>query len=441
MKSHNRVVTVLIVLSMVFMLFSGCAKKEKGPVTVHFMSSEADLPANFVEKFNKENPDKITIVRTEPDYTKFVAEAMAGNASDLINLGSGSDVAYYVPRGLFKDITPYLEKSTVIKMDDIDKLGNAEYQFDGKEFGKGPWYGLAKDYNNIGAITYNKEMFKAAGIPELSETEPITYDQLYEYAKKLTKKDASGKVLIWGTEYSAMWVKFLASDMAYMSGLSFYEDADKSKMNNDPNMRKIWMYFARFFVEDLVPNVKNPAPGWTGSDFQSDRVAFVQLGYWFGAQLMSNAGYETKYGWAPTPVLTKGGPRVTNTLGATGIVMYAKTKVPDEAFKVFEWYMGGEYGQERAKTGWGIPPLKSLASLLPEDNAYNKSRKMIALDDAKYFKPWQTSPWIPSTSWDDAWNKNIEPLVRGEINYDQFVDNYYASMNKLLADGKAELGK
>jgi len=121
--------------------------------------------------------------------------------------------------------------------------------------------------------------------------------------------------------------------------------------------------------------------------------------------------------------------------------MYAKTKVPDEAFKVFEWYMGGEYGQERAKTGWGIPPLKSLASLLPEDNAYNKSRKMIALDDAKYFKPWQTSPWIPSTSWDDAWNKNIEPLVRGEINYDQFVDNYYASMNKLLADGKAELGK
>jgi len=93
MKFHAKVVTVLIVLSMVFMLFAGCAKKEKGPVTVQFMSSDADLPAAFVEKFNKENPDKITIVRTEPDYTKFVAEAMAGNASDLINLGSGSDVA------------------------------------------------------------------------------------------------------------------------------------------------------------------------------------------------------------------------------------------------------------------------------------------------------------------------------------------------------------
>jgi multiple sugar transport system substrate-binding protein len=71
-------------------------------------------------------------------------------------------------------------------MDDIDKLGNSSYQFDGKDFGKGSWYGLAKDYNNIGCITYNKDMFKAAGLPMLSQTEPITYyDDLYNLSKKL----------------------------------------------------------------------------------------------------------------------------------------------------------------------------------------------------------------------------------------------------------------
>jgi len=413
----------------------------KGPVTVKFMSSDADLPAAWVDTFNKENPDKITIVRTEPDWQKTITEAAAGNASDLLNMGEGTDIAYYQPRGILKDLTPYFKKSKVIKMDGIDLLGNREYQFDGKEFGKGAWYGLAKDYNNIGAITYNKDMFKAAGIPFLSETEPITYDELYALAQKLTKKDKSGKVKTWGYDIGTGWWNFLASDMAAMQDLSFFTDSTKSVMNNDPKMREIWKFWARWYKEGLVPNVLNPAPSWAGANFQSDRCAMVQLGYWFGAQLRTNPGFDTKYGWAPTPVVVKGGKRVTDTLGATGVVMYAKTKVPDQAFKVFEWYMGGAYGQERAKTGWGIPPLKSLVTLLPEANAYDKSRKAIALDDAKYFKPWQATPWITSGSWQKAWLDNIDSVVKGQTDYDKFVDNYYAAMNKLMADGKAQIGQ
>jgi multiple sugar transport system substrate-binding protein len=422
---------------LVFFPISGFAQKG---ATVKFMSSEADLPADWVAKFNKENPDKITLVRTELDYTKFVAEAMAGNASDLINLGQGSDVAYYAPRGLLKPITKYLQGSKVLKMSDIDMLGNANYQFDIKtmQFGKGEWYGLTKDYNNVTAITYNKEMFKAAGIPFLSETVPITYEEMYQMIKKLTKKDASGKILVWGTE-PAFWL-YGASDMATAQGLNFYADKEMTKMNNDPKMRDIWKWWAKLSVEDLAPNVKNPAPGWAGSDFQSDRVALVQLGYWFGAQMKSSPGYNEKYGWAPTPIVAKGAKRVTNTLGATGVVMYAKTKVGDAAFKVFEWYMGGDYGKERALTGWGIPPLKSLAALLPEKDSFDKSRKMIALDDAKYFQPWQTCPWIPSGVYATAWTGPLEKYVRGEINADQFVDQYYAGMNKAIADGRAELG-
>jgi multiple sugar transport system substrate-binding protein len=432
--------TLLLVTVASLLALAGCGGP-KGPVTVKFMSSDADLPAAWVEMFNKENTDQITIVRTEPDWAKTIAEAAAGNASDLLNMGQGTDIAYYQPRGILKDLTAYFKKSKVIKMDDIDLLGNREYQYDGKEFGKGAWYGLSKDYNNIGAITYNKEMFAAAGLPMLSETEPITYDELYELAKKLTRKDKSGKVTTWGYDLGGGWWNFLASDMAAMQGLSFYTDATKSVMNNDPAMRDIWKYWARWFVEGLIPNVLNPAPSWAGANFQSDRSAIVQLGYWYGAQLRTNPGFEAKYGWAPTPTVVKGGVRVTDTLGATGVVMYAKTKVPDQAFKVFEWYMGGAYGQERAKTGWGIPPLKSLIPLLPEENSFDKARKAIALDDAKYFQPWQATPWISSSGWTGAWNGPVESLTKGQITMDQAIDQYLESMNKLIADGKAQLGQ
>ena len=39
-----------------------------------------------------------------------------------------------------------------------------------------------------------------------------------QLAKKLTKKDSSGKVMTWGYDIGAGWGTFLASDMAYMSG-------------------------------------------------------------------------------------------------------------------------------------------------------------------------------------------------------------------------------
>jgi multiple sugar transport system substrate-binding protein len=433
-----RVLKTVLVFTLLLLVTVGIFGQKK---TVTFMCIETDLPKDFVDKFNAANPD-INLVRTEEDWTKWTADAMAGSASDLIRMGTGTDTAYYAKRGLLYDMTNMIKASSVVKMADIDQLGNSAYQFDGTDFGKGSWYGLSKDYNNIGCLTYNKEMFKAAGVANLSETKPITYyDDLYNLAKKLTVKDSSGKVTVWGYDVYNAWVQFLVSDMATAQGISFYADAKKSVMNNDPKLRDLWKYWTRFQVEDIASNVRNPNSGWEGSAFQSDRIAIAQLGYWFGAQLQTNKGYDTKYGWAPTPIVRTGAKRVTNTLGATGIVMYSKTKVAKEAFKVWEWYMGGAYGLERAKTGWGIPPLLSLRKYLPEDNAYNKSRKAIAFDDAKYFTAWQASPYITWQPFTTAYSKRIDDLVKGSITADKFVDQLIADVNIDLKSGREELGE
>ena len=437
MKLLKTLIVMTILVSVSFSLYAG-AEKEKGPVTITFMCTEADLTKDFVDQFNAENPD-INLVRVEEDWTKWATEAMAGTASDLNRLGSGTDAAYYVNRGLFYDMTGLLKKSEIVSWDDIDKNGCSTYQYDGKVVGQGAYYGLPKDYNNGGMLTYNKEMFDAAGIPYLSETEPITYEELYELGKKLTVKNASGNVVTWGYDYDTWWTKFLVSDMATAQGLSLY-NKDDSAMNEDPKVRDFWKYWARFQVENISTNVNNPNPGWTGSAFQSDRIAIVQLGYWFGAQLMDNENYNEKYGWAPTPILKKGSPRATNNLGATGVVMFSGTKHPEEAFRVFEWYMGGAYGKERAETGWGIPPLKSLAALLPENNKYNASRKAIAFDDTKYMVSWQASTYITEGMFDSAWVANMDDLVLGKISYDKFVDKFYAGVNESLKLGMEELG-
>ncbi len=443
MKLLKQGFVFLFLLAFIFSVFAGGdQEKETGPVTVTFMNNESGLPQDFIDSFNEEHAGEINLVRTEWDWTKFVADAMAGTAADLLMIGNSTDVAYYVNRDLFYDMTELFEKSDVIDIDDIEFSANADYKFnkETQQFGTGSWYGLCKDYNNTQAVTYNKEMFTEAGIPFLSDEEPITYQKYYELAQKLTKKDASGNVLVFGCEVPAGWIPFYVSDMAHIEGLSFYTDEKRNKMNEDPRMRELWKFWARFSVEGITPNINHPSPsGWAGSSFESDRVAMVQLGYWFGASLQKIEGYNEKFGWAPSPVLTSGGKRVTNTNSATGVVMYAETPHPEAAFKVFEWVMAGGYGIDRAKTGWGIPPLKSLYKYLPQNNEYNKQRLKVALDDARYFKPWFSNPHTTSSSaFGGPWQNHIDDLVLGKISEDEFIDRFYADVNELLAVGYEE---
>ncbi len=252
-------------------------------------------------------------------------------------------------------------ESDFTDVDDIDLGGSGAYRFDGQEQGKGSWYGLPKDYNNVTAITYNRELFDKAGVEYPSETEPMTYEQFVELARKVTFEEGGNKYF--GTEVHTSWVPFIASDMAYMIGKTLHTP-DGLKMNEDPEVRDIWKYFLRLRKEGISSNIEEPLSGWAGSAFQAGSIAMVQLGYWFGASCASVENYQEKFGWAPAPVMSKDGPRVTSSLGATGFVISSQTKYPDQTFAVFEWYMAGDPGVERAKTGWGIPPLKSLQPLL-----------------------------------------------------------------------------
>jgi len=444
MKRIAKAVPLMVFLLSTAMLFAGGDKEEgaaeaKGPVTVTFMATESGLPSDSIEHFNANHPN-IKLVRVERDYTKWMADAMAGTAADLVQVGIGTDAAYYASRGLLLDITGYIENSDVIKMDDIDMKGSESYKWNGEEYGKGKWYGLPFDYNNIGCVTYNKMLFAEAGVPNLSPDKPVTYPELRKIAEKLTAKDANGDVVIWGTDFTVQWIKFLVSDMATADDVSFYTDDTLSEMNDTNKLNEKWLYFARLIKDDIAGNINNPVPGWAGAAFQSDRIGLVQLGYWYGDQLKANEGYAEKYGWAPTPKLNENAPHVTNNLGATGVSIYSQSKNPEEAFTVLEWRVGGWEGKRRAANGWGIPPLYSLQKLSPRDEAYDRERLQVAMYDIEHMVPWQATPLITSDMWNGSWSKYIDDLVEGKISEEEFIDKYYANVDELLEIGKEELG-
>lgn len=227
--------------------------------------------------------------------------------------------------------------------------------------------------------------------------------------------------------------------MAYMIGKTLHTN-NQTKMNEDPAVRDIWKYFLRLRKEGISSNLTNTLSGWAGSAFQAGNIAMVQLGYWYGASCAGVPGYVDKYGWAPAPIMAKGGTRVTDSLGATGFVISSKTKYPAEAFKVFEWYMADKPGIERASTGWGIPPLKSLQGLLPAANKFDKGRKDIALEEVKYMRPPQTSWYTRTTVYANFWAEAEREYLSGKLTEDQAIDMYYKDMNAALVLGKEEIG-
>jgi len=427
----KKLIVVFLMIALCGALWAGGDGESAGPVDLRFAAVESDFTDAWGVAWNAENPD-IHLVREEWDLTKWVADTLAGDPADLIIIGAGAEIPYYVNRNMLLDLTDYFKNSDIMDINDIDVHGSGSYQYDGENSASGSWYGLPKDFNNVTAITYNKEIFDAAGLPYPSATEPMTYDEFEAIAAQLVQKDSGGNTIVFGTEIHGGWFKFIAGDIAYMKGVHLL-DAD-GMMNEDPAVRDIWKYVLRLRESGISSTPSNPLSGWAGAAFQAGNIGMVQLGYWYGASTAAAVeGYNEKIGWAPAPVVERGGMRVTNSLGATGVVISAQTKHPDEAFAVFEWYMAGEPGIERAVTGWGIPPL--------EDNEYNRVRKAIALEESDYLMPPQLSTYVRQPSYDGPWTEVERAFLEGKLTMDEAIDQFYAAVNEAIELGRAELGQ
>ena len=81
-------------------------------------------------------------------------------------------------------------------MDDRDPV-NGVRRYDGTAQGRGPLYGMAKDYSQDAMYWYNTALFDAADVDYPSETEPVTYDQWLEMGRALTQEDG-GTTTVYG---------------------------------------------------------------------------------------------------------------------------------------------------------------------------------------------------------------------------------------------------
>lgn len=198
---------------------NGCALQVSSGVsgageTVTLMVRPDDISPELVRQAQKDIGVKIVTVRY--DITKLIGMMTNGAPPDLVRGVGATDAPYFAARDVMEDLDPYFARSSILRVDDLDPV-NDLWRFDGRTQGKGPRYGMAKDFSQDSMFWYNTALFDKAGVGYPPETEPVTFEEWLENAKRLTRRK-SGQTTVFGGSYNGVSTPNLLASLTAAAG-------------------------------------------------------------------------------------------------------------------------------------------------------------------------------------------------------------------------------
>ncbi|GCE30041.1 sugar ABC transporter substrate-binding protein [Dictyobacter alpinus] len=407
------------------------------PVTITVMYNKAELSATQVALFQKQNPT-IKVKQLEYDATVLNSMLAAGNPPDVIRTQGAPTIPNIAARGLATDLSDYFAKSSVIKEADLLSV-NDVYRWNGHTEGQGPRYGMAKDWSQDAMFWYNKKTFDQAKVPYPSTTKPLSYDELLEIGKKLTVRD-NGKIKVYGLDviYGFTTQAHLMQMLAQRGKSLWSEDYTRANLTDSDAVAAIKWYvdWARAHVG---PSPLDPDTNGSDTLFAADREAISLWGYWFGGALYSkyNNTLPDNVGFAPAPQF--GSTPVNACFAGTGAWIPVKSKHKDEAWKFFEFFLGGPPAQDRVKSGFGLPALKSLLPELPQGTPAQKEAYTVEQAALPHQTVLHFSPYISDDAFEASFKQYIEPVMKGQADLNNAVRQLQTAVNQLAQQGKQQI--
>ncbi|MFF1295886.1 MULTISPECIES: extracellular solute-binding protein [unclassified Streptomyces] len=419
---------------------SGCAMRVSTGVsgsgeTVTVMVNSGDILPEQVRQARKALGIKIVLVKY--DITKLIAMLTSGNPPDLVRGVGAVDAPFFAARDVAEELDPYFARSGVLKLDDLDPV-NDLWRYDGRTQGKGPRYGMAKDFSQDSMYWYNTAAFDKAGVDRPSETQPVTYEEWQDTAKRLVRRE-NGQTTVFGGSYAGLTRATLLTTMTASAGGSLFSD-DFSRVDfTTPEARKALTWYIDYCRTRVGPSLIQPDPnGWDGPTYQAGRLAMSNAGYWMGGMIYPDKKLAKVSRLAPAPMFA-GGPRISACQGGTGLWMPRGAKNKDAAWRVFEWFFGEEPAKARAAGGWGIPTLKSLRPLMPSQEDYEKRVLRVQESELKHFSVVSFTPYTRADAVDALFNQIAPAAMNGQISVDTLAGRLNSAINDQLKRGKEQV--
>ena len=360
----------------------------------------------LADEFMKANPDITINVRTVQfeDMVNDLARAVATGSGPDITYIDNPEVALFASRNLLLDLTPYIEKSSVIKVDDIfpGPLASVSYN--------GGIYGIPRGANTI-ALYYNADMYREAGLDP--DNPPQTWDQLYEAAKALTNPEKN----VYGIAFSAVATEegtFQFLPWLQMTG----GDYDNVATEGGARALNVWkkLLDERLASPDTLIRGQFDSTG----TFNTGNAAMSISGPWELPRMSAEAKFD--YRAALLPIPEEGATRAS-ALGEGDNVILANSDNPEEAFKFVEFL----YAQmPRVWNEFGYLPASNVEVAEPNNAAIYS----VFAESMKYARNRGPHPEWPRIS--QAIQQAIQSTLTGQSDAETALATAQQSINGVL---------
>jgi multiple sugar transport system substrate-binding protein len=347
---------------------SGCGGSKKsaetstgsekvGPANISiwtpFVDPELKTFKAVVADFEKAHPGIHVKVVGGTNDDKIVAAIRGGNAPDVAQSFSSDNTGAFCPSGAWVDLGPYMKKDGVD--DSIFPQAPRDYtQFEGTRCAL-PM--LADTYG----LYYNKDLLAKAGF----KSPPKTISELTAMAKKLTQRDAGGKLKVVGFNPFPSWYENVPAHFAPSWGAEWMKDG-KSSLDTPPWQDQLrWQksLIDWYGYDNLVRFNAGAGDEFSESNaFETGKVAMHMDGEWRVAFIKREAP-KLNYGTAPFPVADDQQDRYGAGYVTGSIIGIPKTsKHKDQAWLLVK-YLGTNSGA-LAKLSNGIQNVPTTTASL-----------------------------------------------------------------------------
>ncbi|ETT64736.1 ABC transporter substrate-binding protein [Paenibacillus sp. FSL H8-0457] len=431
-KSFHVLLMLLLAFSTVLSACSGAGGTggkagQDGKVEIQLWSSATAENAKPIEdavaKFNESQDDIVVKTLSNQDHQKQLTAISGGSAPDLI-VTQWNNIGPWSAAGAVQSLEEF------IKRDGFDTSQIIPAALDRMKVNNDV-FGFPISMSMANKLFYNKKAFEEAGLT----APPETLEDLFEYSKKLTKKDDKGNITQMGFIPDYPWIDNVFWPIIFNG--SWDDGNGKLTANQEANVKAI-DYQVNYYKEFGQESIDKFKSGMGGLETPQDPILTGKLAMIIGWEnwYVEHRGEGKEVGVAPFPY-----PAANPDLKGSGMVspiamfIPSKAKHQEEAWKVMQYLLGEDVQIEYSIQSGSIPVLmKALDNpKLTENQEVKELWDYYESAKNPNLKGFPNSIYI--NEYLQTLNEETEKALKGQISAQEAMDNVVSKMQP-IADKK-----
>ena len=412
----------------------GCARKGRQQPQLRWVVDPNPIRAEQIKLFNAKYPDVRVINDPDAGPQRVLTQLAGGVPPDVFAIYSPQSAALFARKDVLEDLRPWVRRYGIDMNMFWPQLDGFIYEHGDRTQGR-----ILGFPDNCGTymLFYNRRMFREAGVPEPDTA--WTWEQFTEAAKKLTRRDRTGRTVQFGVVLPPAYL--LEMFVWQMGGSWFNEDGTLCTVDA-PEAKAAFEWWASLRrTHRVAPSPTEeqglaPLGGWGGSQnlFKAEKAAMIVTGRWLSIEWRQNKDLD----WDIAPV-----PYGKHRVGMLESKIYAiprSARNKELSFAFLRHLVSEDDEMLVADYGDGMPSVEAYCRTerFLFNPAYPRERRNhLYLSEMEYARVKQQSPWIQQLDADTIREEECDRIWQKEITPSQAAANIARRVNAIIRRNRA----